>query len=298
MKFIGSSTVKNMIEQKSDDPSVLSEEILKLKKSIRFKKYNHIRLSEIDTFCPREYSIGYHLQSTKKYFIDYPMQQQFDLGTAIHWWFQNKSKAVDVYGFYKCLACKNPVMADSQNRFFGFKPKFKCSMCGADSGAFEYDEFYFRIDSPYRVTGKIDGVLNVDGKYHLVDFKSYWEIPKTGFPEGKDAVQLSAYSYFYNFVPESLKFPVEIDNSVSYLIYISKKFSYKESLLTFKVPYSDALVKGMVDRVSSFTKSVTDRSLPDPFESCIRGKFLEKRSKDCFVSANCKEFYRKGVTIA
>jgi len=294
LKFLGTSTKKVTTCDNVEDPKILSGQLLNTKKSFRLKKYTHVRISEIDTFCPREYSIGYKTQAAQKSFVDFSLQQQFDLGSAIHWWLQNKSKTFDVYGFYKCLACNKPRLNKYGTRYFGLKPKTPCLNCGAHHNATEYDEFYFRLDDPYRIVGKIDGVIKKDNVYRLVDFKSYWEKPKSGFPNGKDVAQLASYAFFYNYVPEDQKFPVPIDTDTSYLHYVSKKFSYSESVLTYPVKKSKILLDKIKEKVVFFTKSANGGPLPEPLDICIRNNWKQGRSKDCFLSDICKQYYQEG----
>ena len=295
MKFLGTSIKKTVTTcDKVEDPKILSNQLLNTKKSFRLKKYNHIRISEIDSFCPREYAIGFQTQAAQKSFVDFPLQQQFDLGSAIHWWMQNKSKTFRVWGFWKCLACGKPRLTKYGTKFFGTKPQTPCLNCGASHHATEYDEFYFRLDKPYRIVGKIDGVIEKDGVYRLVDFKSFWEQPKGGFPNGKAVAQLASYAHFYNYVPEEDKFPVEIDTSTAYLHYISKKFSYSESILTYPVKKNSILLDIITKRVLSFTQAVENNTVPEPLEQCIRADWKSGRSKNCFLKDICKQYYQEG----
>lgn len=275
-------------------PKMLSHLILNTKQKPRFKKYNQVRISEIGTFCPREYAIGFKTDAQQQSWVDFGLQQQFDLGSAIHWWLQNRSKVFNIYGFWECLSCRKLRMTKYGTKYFGQKPATNCLNCGADAKATEYAEFYFRLESPYRIVGKIDGVIKKDDVYRFVDFKSYFEVPKSGFPAANDVAQLAAYSYFYNYVPEEDKFPVPIDTNTSYLHYISKKFSYSESILTYPVSPSDKLLKVMKERVLSFTKSTEDGTIPKPMEICVRNEFSSGRAKSCFMADICKHYYQEG----
>jgi hypothetical protein len=293
MKFIGTSTRTETTCDGVHDPKILSHQLLNTKKSPRFKKYNQVRISEIGTFCPREYALGYLTQAQQKSFVDFGLQTQFDIGTALHWYYQNKSKVFNIYGFFKCKSCNKPRMTKYGTRYFGQKPTTNCLNCGALPGATEYDELYFRLERPYRIVGKVDGVIKKDGIYRLLDFKSYFEKPKSGFPDAKDVAQLSAYSFFYNYIPEEEKFPVPIDTSTSYLHYISKKFSYSESILTYKVQPSEKLIEVMKERVRSFTVAAEGGPLPEPFEQCIRNEFKAGRAKECYMKDLCKQKYQE-----
>jgi hypothetical protein len=295
LKFLGTSTKKVVTTcDKVEDPKILSHQLLNTKKSFRYKAYTHVRISEISKFCPREYAIGYQTDSKQTSFVEFPMQQQFDLGSAIHWWLQNKSKVFDIYGWWKCKSCQTTRLNKYGTKYFGPKPKTPCLNCNAHHEATEYEEFYFRVDSPYRVVGKIDGIIVKDDVYRFVDFKSYWEQPKTGFPNGDDVAQLASYAFFYSQLPSELQFPVPIDTESSYLHYISKKFSYSDSILTYTVKQNDKMINKIKEKVAAFTRAVDDGSVPEPLDYCIRNKWESGRSKQCFLSDICKKYYQEG----
>ena len=294
MKFLGTVTKNTTTCDKVEDPKILTNQLLNTKNKPRFKKYTHVRISEIGTFCPREYSIGFKTDSQQQSWVNFGLQQQFDLGSAIHWYLQNKSNVFNIYGNWECLACGQIRLNKYGTKYFGQKPQTKCLNCGASHKATEYSEFYFRLDSPYRIVGKIDGLIKKDDVYRFVDFKSYFEVPKSGFPNAKDVSQLAAYSYFYNFVPEQDKFPVPVDTNTSYLHYISKKFSYSESILTFPVTPSEKLLKVMKERVKSFTLATEGGPLPEPMDICIRNEFSAGRAASCFLKDLCKKYYQEG----
>jgi len=295
MKFLGTVTKNTTATcDNVQDPKILSHQLLNTKKQPRFKKYNQVRISEIGTFCSREYALGFKTEAQQKSWVEFGLQQQFDLGSAIHWYLQNKSNVFNIYGNWACRGCGQIRLTKYGTKYFGQKPKTKCLNCGASHQATEYSEFYFRLESPYRIVGKIDGVIKKDDVYRFVDFKSYFEVPKSGFPSAKDVAQLSAYAYFYNFAPEEDKFPVQIDTNTSYLHYISKKFSYSESILTFPVSPSEKLLEVMKKKVRDFTISTEGGPLPEPLDPCVRNEFNAGRSKDCFMRDLCQQYYRDG----
>jgi len=294
MKFLGTVINTSTSCDNVTDPKILSGQLLNTKKSFRQKKYTHVRISEISTFCPREYSLGYLSQAQSESFVDFGMQQQMDLGSAIHYWLQNKSKVFDVYGNWLCLSCQKTRLNKYGTKYFGQKPNTPCLSCGAHSDATIYEEFYFRLDAPYRIVGKIDCVLKKDDVYRFGDFKSYFEQPKSGFPNAKDVAQLASYAYFYNHVPEENKFPVQIDTSTSYLHYISKKFSYSESILTFPVKQPEKLLDKIKANVLSFTKAANGGPIPEPLDGCVSASFVSGRAKECHMKDNCKQLFQEG----
>ena len=97
MKFLRTTTKESQGGNKTqydniEDPNILSNQLLNTKKTFRYKKYTHVRISEVHSFCPREYAIGYLTDTAQENYVDFPLQQQFDLGSALHWYLQNKSK--------------------------------------------------------------------------------------------------------------------------------------------------------------------------------------------------------------
>jgi hypothetical protein len=311
LKFLGTVTqeVKHSPEKPQrtscdgvDDPSILTSQLCNTKKSFRYKKFNQVRISEIHSFCPREYALGFLTDTAAKSFVDFPLQQVFDLGTALHFWYQNYSKVFQdsLCGYWYCVACSTKKetkyrLNEDGSIYFGKRPsiylKRPCEHCGASSNATFYSEYMFRLVSPYRVVGKLDGVLEKDGVYRFADFKSFDK--KNDFPLSKDVAQLSAYAHFYQYIPEKDKLPVPIDTSISYLIYISKNFSYREPLLTYPVQPSKKAINKILERVSQFTNAAETGELPPPFETCVRSDWATGKAKNCSMRDFCKEKYNE-----
>jgi len=278
------------------DPQILSSQLLNTKKSFRYKKYTHIRISEIHSFCPREYALGFLTDTSQKNFVDFPLQQQFDLGSAIHFWVQNKSKVFKdvLYGNFKCLACQRLRENKDGSLYFGTRPNTPCPFCGANQQATEYNEFMFRVDEPYRVVGKMDAIIFKEA-YRIGDFKSYWQRPPSGFPIGKDVIQLASYMYFYDQLPDEIKFPVKIDTSCGYLHYISKKFTYSDSILTYPIRPTEKMIRPIINNVAIFTEAVKTRTIQAHLNYCLRSELKKDRAKDCYLSDLCKEYYYNNV---
>ena len=297
MKFLQTSSeteeVKvNVFKNMSDVVDSNGLSVLNLKKTFNIKKYTHVRMSEIATFCPREYALGFKLGKTKESYTEYPLMQQFEIGSALHFWYQNFSKVFKdvLYGYWKCWACGN--LRGKDKPTFTTREEIRktpCEHCGADSKATFYHEFFFRADEPYRVVGKIDGFIMKNNKLHLVDFKTYFN--NEGFPKLQDKAQLIGYMLFYNHLPDELKLPYEVNLEEGYLYYISKKFNYRDSILVFSVAKEKKIVDAIMNNVTLFTKSVTEGILPPPFDTCIRSNWTKGKAKKCYLSDVCKEYY-------
>ena len=281
------------------DPTVLSSQLTNLKQSFRYKGYSHIRISEMHSFCPREQALGYLKDIKKKDFVETPLQVQFDLGSALHYWFQNHSKITKdvLFSNWVCVACGNYRLNDDGSAYFGPRPskylKRPCETCGAKTDATFFEEFFFRMNRPYPVVGKMDGVLCKDGVYRFIDFKSYHEAQN--FPLTKDVIQIVSYAHFYEFLPDHLKLPVSIDTSTSYLMYISKKFNYSSPILTYPVKKTEEMTTKLSDQVDKVRKAQDTGEIPAPLDSCIKSGFSKGRAKDCFIKQYCKEAYDNGM---
>jgi hypothetical protein len=300
LKFLGTVTqeVKHSPEKPQrtscdgvDDPSILTSQLANTKKSFRYKKFNQVRISEIHSFCPREYALGFLTDTAAKSFVDFPLQQVFDLGTALHWYMQNRSKVFkdSLVGYWVCKACRNYRVNENGTKYFGKRPQKHCEHCNAYPDVSEYEEYMFRLTKPYRVVGKLDAVIEKDGVYRFADFKSFAK--KDDFPLSKDVAQLSAYAHFYQYIPKKDKLPVPIDTSISYLIYISKNFSYREPLLTYPIRPSEKAINKILERVSQFTNAAETGELPPPFETCVRSDWATGKAKNCSMRDFCKERY-------
>jgi hypothetical protein len=138
----------------------------------------------------------------------------------------------------------------------------------------------------------MDGVIEKDGVYRFVDFKTYFD--KGNFPQPKDVVQISSYAYFYQCLPEEQKMPVPIDTSTSYLIYISKKFNYREPILTYPVKETPKMVDTIISQVDKVREAQDTGRLPLPFDDCVKRNFESGRAKNCYLRDYCKEKYDRG----
>lgn len=300
MKFLGTTNgpaKTNTTIDGVEDPNILTSQIANTKPTWRGKKYNQVRISEIGTFCPREYALGYKTETKAENFIQPALEHIFDLGSALHYWLQNKSKRFKktLHGYWYCMACRTYRMNADGTKYFGPRPNSKCESCVAHKEATIYSEYMFRLTKPYRIVGKVDGVIEKEGVYRFVDFKSY--DTKKEFPLEKDVAQLSAYMYFYKHIPEEDKLPVPIDTTKGYLIYVGKSFSYKDYLLTYTINKDEKLISAIKNNVAQFTDCVDKgKSIPKPLDCCIKNKWEKGRAKNCYMKDVCKRYYtEKGV---
>lgn len=294
MKFLGVSQKEEKSFYKTVDttPGLLAQSTLNLRKTFNIKKYTHVRLSELSIFCPREYAIGFKYGKARESYTEYPLMQQFEIGSALHFWYQNFSKVFKdvLYGYWKCWACGK--LRGKDRPFFGVRDEVKktpCEHCGASGDATFYYEYYFRIDEPYRVVGKIDGFILKGDSLYIMDIKSFFE--ESNFPKLQDKVQLMGYMLCYDYLPEELRPPVKVNCEEGILYYVSKKFSHNASILSYLVEKEEETVTKIKENLSLFTESTKTGELPPPFDSCVRNKWSKGKAKNCYLSDLCRELY-------
>lgn len=271
------------------DPVALTHSILNTGTEVRKRKYLYLRLSEIDGACAREWVIGQHRDTIRLDRVAFANVCAMELGSALHWWLQNNKTFFGdrLVGYWKCSAC-------GSRRRFGVKPVDPCEFCGASHNATFYSEYMFRLDRPYRVVGKTDGILGVgSGVYRFAEIKSYGK--PIDRPEGAHVAQLASYMWFSQFDESDDKPPIEIDRSVGYLIYFSKMFNYRAPVKTFPVVVTERMIAPYRAKAEAYTTGVRDGVLPPVLTVCSRGQFATGRPVKCPVMDQCKDFYDRGI---
>ncbi len=262
------------------DPKVLTAHIVGSEPKVKRRKYDIMHVSMLDKICAREYVIGYLLNQERTEQIGFPMQTIFNMGSALHSWIQNHPEVYfgrnKFLGNWRCLGC-------NRQRRFGTKPITNCEFCDASYRATVYDEYLFRTPA---VSGKIDGILNVGGKYRIPDIKT--TAKDIEYPNGSDIIQLASYMYFSHprFCGDEL--PVEIDRSVGYLIYFNKVFNFRAPVKTFKIEPTAKLMEPIIAKTVAFTKGKAQGILPNPLKKCVVKSFV---IKTCPMADKCAEFH-------
>lgn len=262
------------------DPKVLTAHIVGSETQIKHRKYDIMHISMLDKICVREYVIGYLLNQERTEHVGFPMQTIFNMGSALHSWIQNHPEVYfgvnKFLGFWRCLGC-------GKQRRFGTKPVTNCEFCDASFRATVYNEYLFRTPA---VSGKLDGILNIEGKYRIPDIKT--TAKDIEYPNGSDIIQLASYMYFSNPKFCGEKLPVEIDRSVGYLIYFNKVFNFRAPVKTFKIEPTAKLMEPIIAKTLAFTKGKTQGILPSPLNKCVAKSF---KIKDCPMMAKCAEYH-------
>lgn len=288
MKFFSSGVAP--VFDTVTNPSQLSRNIVRIEPRVQKKGYESMRLSQIDSACPREYTIGHLLGLKGTDSVPFHLKMQFDIGSALHEHVQNTPsffKKDSLVGYWFCLAC-------GKTRRFGLRPDTPCEHCGARYHATRYQEYMFRLQKPFRVVGKVDVILQVaPGVYRFGDIKSTKD--DSIFPGPAETAQIASYMYFYQFDESKNKLPLEIDRSVGYLIYVPKTMSYSKPVLTFPVKPTKAFMEPYIEKARAFTEGVKSRRLPEAFLSCVNTQFCSGPAKNCPMVAYCKKYHDERI---
>jgi hypothetical protein len=295
MKFLKDDTPDAELDiDRVADGVELSNNIVKRPGTYRVYTYSHIYISSILDFCPRAEAIGTLLGLKKSFNLFHANAHMMNFGHAFHYWVQNNPDLFfekdKFLGYWKCLACGN-------SRRFGKKPTTPCEKCGAKAQATVYDEYKLKYASPYRISGKVDGIIQVsDSKFRILDIKTDGAKEEIVVARPADYAQVASYMYFSQFDESDNKLPVEIDQDVGYVMYFRKVMNPKAPHKTFKVRPTDRLLNPIKERVSAFTKAVDTGILPEPYESCLSSAWNDKKAKNCLRLDECRDMYSRRVS--
>jgi hypothetical protein len=296
VKFLNSHAIEEMPTQENvidsiTDPRKLPYHLLDDyggKRSER--RYQSLRLSEIDGACPREWVLG-HLMDLY-FYQNIPISNlwQMNMGSILHWYIQNDPAFFGdkLVGWWKCRAC-------GFMRRFGTRPKEPCEKCHGHPRVTEYDEYMFRIKTPYRVVGKIDLILRVAPRvYRYGEIKTCSKDMTS--PDGGHVAQTASYNYFSRYDD---KLPITIDRSTCYIFYFNKKFDFKGPVKTFTLKPTTVLINPLKAKAGMITEGINNKTLPDPLTTCINVNFSSKsgRPKKCGIPKECKKQFEAGVTV-
>lgn len=283
------STFSEIVDQ-IKDPVSLTHNIINTQSQKRVRKFRSLRLSEIETACPRQWVIGHVRDIPSRQVIEFPRIAVMDMGSALHRWIQNSSVYFPdrLLGFWRCLSCGN-------RRRFGTKPDTPCEYCGASHRAAEYSEYQFRLPdtAPYSVVGKLDGIVQVGSKYRFIEIKTYGKPMER--PDGAHIGQLASYMWFSKFDTSEGRLPIEIDRSVGYLLYFSKMMNFKAPIKTFPVRLTEALIAPYREKAALFTEGIRRGTLPVAYLKCVASQWGAPPAKLCPTGNECRKLQEAGV---
>ena len=151
---VGSVQLDRLLDAEGD-PRKLSRTLIGMNDRVKTKGFAYMRMSELESVCPRECVIHNRNNHRVTDVANFASVVQMDQGSAMHWWVQNSETYFGNrrIGFWKCYACGD--------KYFGAPPTGPCMNCGAHQSAIFYEEYWFRLDTPALVTGKLDLILRV-----------------------------------------------------------------------------------------------------------------------------------------
>lgn len=159
----------------------------------------------------------------------------FDVGHALHAWFQNKYLGPDrvLWGSWKCRGCKR--------RIRGLMPK-ACRRCGAPRSVFKYLEPLVR-EPHLNLIGHCDGILLIEGEKRVLELKT---INPKGFEQVvRYGAAVPAHIYQVNIYMHLLKM------DACSVLYINKADS---RLAEFEVPYDKRVWDDVESKLGSMLR--------------------------------------------
>lgn len=173
-------------------------------------------------------------------------------------------------------------------RRFGIRPTENCEFCNARPQATTYEEYMFRNTNPFRVVGKVDGIVKIGNVHRFIDIKSAGKPVEA--PIKKDIIQLTGLMHFHQFDDGPMKLPIEIDRSCGYLIYFHKTFNFRNPATVFDIKPDKSMIELVSDKARAFTEGADNGRLPVMLNQCLSSQWTCSRAKGCPMLAVCKEF--------
>jgi len=276
-------------EQSGDSDSITSE-LFNLETLVKSREIKYPRASSIYDCCIRLHVLAtlYGIEKTERIHLN--RRVTFDIGNAIHYWFQNDPSYLgdQRVGNWECRAC-------------GFTTKFgkpvtnKCRACGASHKAFVYKEIDLVLHKPYPITGHPDMFIEPRTNPNVIRVMEFKTINGERFetlsaPLISHVWQLQTYIWMIN--EDDTLLPVPVDKDYGYIVYISKKEKFGQlPIKTFVVRKDRDLIRRVRVKLQHYVDGVKGRSLPDPLGKCVSSNFTDYVSNSCPVVSVCKKEY-------
>jgi len=265
------SFVKAIMEARKETETIVEGRLLKFLSHTEEQQTDTMfRASGIYYMCPRAEVLRSLIP--KKDTISPALRAKFDIGHAMHHWYQNKylGPMGILRGNWKCVVC-GEVVKDS------LLPKTNCSNC--DARRYEYEEMYF-VNTEWSISGHLDGILDIKGKEWLMDLKtidpSMFKSLKAPLPAAEYQVQV--YMWLCG---------LPIQQGV--VVYIDKSANDVTPIKEFKIEYSEPTINEVKGKITSYKLSMANRTLPmRSCESCTNRKARScPYSDECFNDDKC-----------
>jgi hypothetical protein len=266
------------------DPVELARELLRVTGEVNNEVYSsYCRVSQLATFCPREYVLGFRGQVENRRVVWQNQRFTFDIGNAYHAFIQNTREYFGDrrVGWWECLKCGA--------KRFGLAVS-SCT-CGAKSHQIIYREHSMRLEEPFRITGHPDLFLSFgDGDIRVAELKS---ISATAFerltaPLADHVYQLHGYIML---LPLDGSLPIQVNQQQGLLIYVSKQAAGPGGfpVKAFHVSRSPVIVKAITTDLLSHKRGIEDAGFfPPPRPACIQSQYSHALARNCSVSHLCR----------
>jgi hypothetical protein len=240
--------------------------------------------SEFVEMCPRRYVLSVLCQ-VKREPIEPGLQRIFDVGSGIHWAYQNRyfGPMKKLWGKWQCLRCDYEV--------WGLLPDApECPACKR-AARWEYLEVPVRAPLPGNfkkpIVGHSDGLLNYNGKWYVLELKSINDGGFTWMKRVRDShlaqAQVYAELILQGFVdvPESLKSTVPEVSGIL-IMYVNKNFSRERE---FFIEPDQEFARKQLKLPYIAEMSFLNREFPSRLPVCKN--LLRKPAADCSVGSYC-----------
>ena len=246
------------------------------------------RASSIYDCCVRFHSIGFKCNYPEYRYVNVSSRVTFSLGNSIHTWIQNTPDVLGDKrtGWWRCQACRHT--------FWGTAPSGYCLSCGAPDLVLSYREHNLHTLEPYPSSGHPDMFIKVEDKYRVVEIKTIAgeAFDKLFAPLVEHRWQIQHYMWGCS---EDQQIPVEVDPLVGYILYVSKKPSWKT--LPYKMfveVKSNDILKKIKGKLKEFHSSLANPSYCAPLQECVDSDFTSTKAKWCSVKKYCAAFHEAG----
>ena len=275
-----------------EDPVMLAHRLINFDSVERRNFPNKLRMSQMHNVCVRGQLLAYRNNISSREMVSPGMQVTFDIGNALHEFFQNSYKYLgnNRLGWWRCVSCDHVI--------FGRKPSQKCIKCGASPEALRYLEHTLNLPKDIPVSGHIDCFLEVSpGDVRVLDFKTIngEDFANLQSPKAEHCIQVNGYMHY---IQSDLKMPIRINPERGLLLYISKKHVAKSlPFKIFHVKREPIYIDFISNNVKLFKQGLdTPTFLPEPSITCVETKFTSYHSRSCPVHNLCvKELSKKEV---
>lgn len=181
--------------------------------------------------------------------LDAITKARFDVGHAMHYWYQNKylGPMGVLKGKWQCSRCHDVVR--------GLMPTGFCKKC-AGEGRDKVKEWVFDetvvLSKKWNIKGKTDGVLVLDDLEYVLDIKtckpSLFGSLKSAWPSG--VYQVQVYMWL-----------LKIERGI--LLYVDKSVDGSTPVKEFPVEYSLDTINNTKGKIAAFQMAMESKTMPD-----------------------------------